>query len=1386
MKFWRSLLYLPAIALLFATGRISPSKAQIVPEANGTETTVNIDGQQFQIEGGVRSQDGYNLFHSFEQFGLSAEQVANFFSSPEVQNILGRVVGGDPSLINGSIRVTGGNAHLFLMNPAGIVFGANASLNVSGDFTATTATRIGFANGWFNSVGENDYQSAIGDPTHFAFDLAQPGGIINAGNLQAIEGANLNLLGGSVLNLGTIEAPGGNVTIAAIPGTNWVRISQEGTLLSLEIPLDAFTTGITARDIPQLLTASEVLAIAPTTPTALQNAGLPLNAGDVSIAGNISGETVNLAAGNRVRVVPSEVPWVRTGDGTYSAPTVTLFPQETSAPLTYTFIDATVENYRDLLYGGASGTVSVVITPQEKGIAVMADRLSSVAETGQTVEEVHIVAEGNQGNFWLGSDFVSLENIDRYREQLRSLGESLSENGSTEQGRSADILLYSCLTALGETGQQFVETLAAETGADIAASTDITGSRNYNGNWQLEYQSGAIAAENPFMAGVIENWDGKLATRTVTSLADTGAGTLRDALTGAGGGFGGVPMAGDEIRFGLPGTINIGDEIDWSVENLTVTGLGENSTIVDGGGMNRIFDISANNATISNITIRNGSDSVQGGGIRHMGSGSLTLTESTVSGNSSASGGGIYTNTNGNIALTDSTVSGNSSIFGGGIYAGNNIVLTDSTVSGNSSASSGGGIFLISTTGGVNLTRSTISGNSSGGSGGGIFLSSTTGGVNLTNSTISGNSSTNSGGGIYSNTTLGSTLLNSTIANNTAGVNGGGINKNSGTLDITNTIIANNSANNMRNDLAGDFTESTFNFNLIGDTSGATNLTLGMGNIINVDPQLLPLADNGGSTQTHALSATSPAINGGTNDGAPSTDQRGFSRGAFTDIGAFERLPESATPLTLTSIVDENSIATGDRGRPFISPLLQELAISLAERQKRLNIEQELAISLGDRQAGLSIQLLDASAILQQIFRRNVQVALARQDLDEAIRWVESSFCEEFKKKECRDSHETNIVVENIRATFRKISRETGTYPVIVYVLSFPEQLELMLITPEEQILRKVIPEARAEILQEIADEFRQTTTNPRRPSAYLASSQQLYRWLIAPIASELQNLNVDTLVFSLDAGLRSIPLAALHDGEEFLVEKYSLGLIPSISLTDTRYASLQESRVLAMGASEFAEYAPLPAVPVELSIIAEQSAVGRMFLNQDFTFDNLKAKSQDRSHQILHLATHADFQAGDTNNAHIQLWDEKLAFDRLRELGWTQEDPIDLLVLSACRTALGDLNAELGFAGLAVNTGAKSALASLWYVSDGGTLNLMGEFYRYLYDPDVTIKAEALRRAQVAMIRGEDLKGEFWQEVMQSLALDGSSRSLLEALGDRDFSHPYYWSAFTLVGSPW
>jgi CHAT domain-containing protein len=161
-------------------------------------------------------------------------------------------------------------------------------------------------------------------------------------------------------------------------------------------------------------------------------------------------------------------------------------------------------------------------------------------------------------------------------------------------------------------------------------------------------------------------------------------------------------------------------------------------------------------------------------------------------------------------------------------------------------------------------------------------------------------------------------------------------------------------------------------------------------------------------------------------------------------------------------------------------------------------------------------------------------------------------------------------------------------------------------------------------------------------------------------------------------------------------------------------------------------------------------------------------------------LATHGEFKPGDPGNSYIQLFDSQLRLDELRQLGWNNP-PVELLVLSACRTALGDEEAELGFTGFAVQAGVKSALGSLWYVSDEGTLGLMTEFYQYL--KTAPIKAEALRQAQLAMIQGKvRLQGGQLLGTQVSLPLPPE----LADIGNINLSHPYYWAAFTMVGNPW
>ena len=408
---------------------------------------------------------------------------------------------------------------------------------------------------------------------------------------------------------------------------------------------------------------------------------------------------------------------------------------------------------------------------------------------------------------------------------------------------------------------------------------------------------------------------------TVTSLEDTiandGAVTLREAIIAANNNTsvdGSVAGSGaDEIQFdptvfaGVQTiTLELGElEV---TEDLTLTGLGANNLTIDANQMSRVINVTGDvPLTVAGLTLTGGMSANQGGGI--FSGGDVTLTNSSVSGNASErGGGGIFSF--GNVTLTNSTVSGNSTAggsgegdgSGGGIFSGGNVTLTDSTVSDNSGFDYGGGIDVI---GNVTLTNSTVSGNELlSGEGGGIFSN---GNVALINSTISGNAATIDGGGIYS--VNGGTIDNSTITNNTANSNdfglgdGGGIFNRGGTFTIRNSIIAGNIAlGREAADVSGDGINGDNN-NILGTAVGNGNGSIGTGSDIVLDTSGLAIADilnttlanNGGSTFTHALVEGSAAIDA-SGAGATANDQRGTAVVGTRDIGAFEFVPPGPEP----------------------------------------------------------------------------------------------------------------------------------------------------------------------------------------------------------------------------------------------------------------------------------------------------------------------------------------------------------------------------------------------------------------------------------------------------------------------------------------------------------
>lgn len=418
---------------------------------------------------------------------------------------------------------------------------------------------------------------------------------------------------------------------------------------------------------------------------------------------------------------------------------------------------------------------------------------------------------------------------------------------------------------------------------------------------------------------------------------------------------------------------------------------------------------------------------------------------------------------------------------------------------------------------------------------------------------------------------------------------------------------------------------------------------------------------------------------------------------------------------------------------------------------------------------------------LSQAQESRVDAFLDRGNLSEAIATVETGWKKDYQSFYQQKYEQQIQQTDEISQKLTEISQQTGKKPAVIWAWSRPGDIVILLITPGREPISRIIPEADRREVDIMARTFRREVANPRRVNsgAHKGASRQLYQWLIDPIESILENQQIDTLLFCVGENLRSLPFAALYDGDRYLIEKYSLATIPAFSLTETTPANLANARVLAMGASEFQEQIPLPGVEVELSAIVPEVWQGKAFLNQSFTVANLQAQRQQDPAEIIHLATHAEFKSGSPDRSYIQFSDRQLSLARLDELGW-RDPPVELLVLSACQTALGDPDAELGFAGLAVQAGVKTAIASLWSVSDVGTLALMSEFYQQL--KTAPIKVEALRQAQLAMIRG-DIRLEDGKLVNSGGAIDLPPDLLF---GKINLAHPYYWSPFVAIGSPW
>ncbi|WP_375504854.1 CHAT domain-containing protein [uncultured Nostoc sp.] len=392
-----------------------------------------------------------------------------------------------------------------------------------------------------------------------------------------------------------------------------------------------------------------------------------------------------------------------------------------------------------------------------------------------------------------------------------------------------------------------------------------------------------------------------------------------------------------------------------------------------------------------------------------------------------------------------------------------------------------------------------------------------------------------------------------------------------------------------------------------------------------------------------------------------------------------------------------------------------------------------------------SDQTSTAKAVTKQVSQNNLKQA---RNAIEALQLAE---LDNFFQDACITIQPTQIdeVVDN-----------SNPVTAVFYSIILADRIEIIVKLPHSQELRHYTtykPKVEVEnTLEALRQKLEQRYTFRDREDL----SQEVYNWIIKPAIADLEQSNVKNLVFVMDGSLQNIPMAALYDGKQYLIEKYSVALSPGLQLLAPKQKQRRLEALIAGLTESRLGFSSLSNVGTELQQI-ESIIPSKQLINQAFTSINIEQQVSAISFPVVHLATHGKFSSK-LEDTYILAWNDKIKIKQLREILQTREQvvgrsnrvppPIELLVLSACETATGDKRAALGLAGVAVRSGARSTLASLWQVDDKSTSVLMSEFYRQLTQNANLSKAEALRRAQEFVLK--------------------------------DKEHPFYWAPYVLVGN--
>lgn len=371
-------------------------------------------------------------------------------------------------------------------------------------------------------------------------------------------------------------------------------------------------------------------------------------------------------------------------------------------------------------------------------------------------------------------------------------------------------------------------------------------------------------------------------------------------------------------------------------------------------------------------------------------------------------------------------------------------------------------------------------------------------------------------------------------------------------------------------------------------------------------------------------------------------------------------------------------------------------------------------------------------------------------EASQALLFAARDSIEQLKTVELEDYFQDDCVAA-VQAKQKEIDRIAANTAVI-YPIVLPSRTEL-LVTLANRIQRFSVPVGAAPLAAEILELRR--LLEKRTTHQYLPHAQRVYNWLIRPLEGILAAQAVDTLIMIPDGPLRNIPLASLHDGRRFLIERFAVAVAPGLTLIEPKKLAHGPVRPLLAGLSQSVRKFPsLPHVDSEMKNIQALHG-GTILHNGAFTVDSFSRELRNKNYSVVHIASHGQFEP-ESRQSYLLAYDGRLTMDgleRLMRLSRYREEPIELLTLSACMTAAGNDRSALGLAGVAVKAGARSALATLWYVNDQASSYLVTNVYRQLANESQS-KAKALQAAQLQM------------------------------LAERRFRHPGYWSPFLLIGN--